>query len=235
MSIDYAGGRFAPRAALVEAHRDAWSRIGTAGDWWRAPARVAMIEEVRAAATCALCRERRAALSPNAVAGNHDTHSDLPSSAIDAVHRIVTDPGRLTRAWFDHIISSGLSAARYVELVSVVATTVVIDTTHRAMGLPLPPPPAVIDGPLGQQLEHDVVDDGAWLWLARRDDDLASATGLPAVPNIRRALSLVPSAPALFFRAFMPHYRLRGLDFAISQAQAEFVASRVSALNECFY
>ena len=61
------------------------------------------------------------------------------------------------------------------------------------------------------------------------------AFGLPRAPNIGRAMGLVPSAVALFFLTFRPHYALRDVPLAISQAQAEFIASRVSALNECFY
>jgi hypothetical protein len=60
-------------------------------------------------------------------------------------------------------------------------------------------------------------------------------TGLPAVPNIFRAMGLVPDAVALFFSTFRPHYALKDIELSISQAQAELVASRVSAWNECFY
>ncbi len=62
-----------------------------------------------------------------------------------------------------------------------------------------------------------------------------SPTGLPTVPNIGRAMGLVPSAGALFFTTFYPHYQLTDINLSISQAQAEFVAARVSSLNECFY
>ena len=48
-------------------------------------------------------------------------------------------------------------------------------------------------------------------------------------------MGLVPDAVALFFGAFRPHYALKDIPLSISQTQAEFVASRVSALNDCFY
>ncbi len=60
-------------------------------------------------------------------------------------------------------------------------------------------------------------------------------TGLPRVPNIARSMGLVPSAVDLFFGTFRPHYSLKDIPLSISQAQAEFVASRTSAINECFY
>ena len=71
--------------------------------------------------------------------------------------------------------------------------------------------------------------------LTRVDDRTATVTGLPGAPNIARSMGSVPSAVALFFTAFRGHYALRDIPLAVSQPQAEFVASRVSALNQCFY
>ena len=97
------------------------------------------------------------------------------------------------------------------------------------LDLPAPDP-----GEAGGEVLGETVDIGAWLPVMNRNEDLAD-TGLPSVPNIARAMSLVPRAVALFFGAFRPHYRLKDIHLAISQAQAEFIASRVSALNACFY
>jgi len=66
-------------------------------------------------------------------------------------------------------------------------------------------------------------------------EDTLADTGMPRVPNIARSLGLVPSALTLFFNTFRPHYALKDIDLSISQAQAEFIAARVSAMNECFY
>ena len=47
---------------------------------------------------------------------------------------------------------------------------------------------------------------------------------------------LVPSALKLFFDTFNPSYYMRpNAAFSISRPQVELVASRVSAVNECFY
>jgi len=235
MAIDYAGARYAPRAELIEAHADAWRQIGEPGTWWTGQDRRAMVEEARNARRCSTCLRRADALSPSHITTPHDTCTSLSDDAIDVIHRIVTDPGRLSRTWFDGIRMLGMPATHYVELVSVVATSVIVDTLHRALDLNLPALPLVVAGQPSRIEEDDLVDEGAWVPIKRRTDASATATGLPADPNIRRAMSMVAGAPMLFFRAFMPHYRLRGLDFAISQGQAEFVASRVSALNQCFY
>ena len=67
--------------------------------------RVAIAREVRAARRCAFCAERRAALSPTAVSGAHDAATDLRPAIVDAVHRVVTDPGRLSRCFADEVIA----------------------------------------------------------------------------------------------------------------------------------
>ena len=222
------------RDDLREGHATAWADIAQPGVSWTGADRVAIVAEARAALDCDLCSARQSELSPNAVQGDHDTASALPASVVDAVHRLRTDPQRLTRAWFDALVPDQLSQPAYVELVSLVCTSVIIDTQHNALGLPVASLPDPVAGDPGGELLEDSVDIGAWLPVVRTEADLAD-TGLPSVPNIARSLTLVPRAAALFFGAFRPHYRLKDLHLAISQAQAEFVASRVSALNQCFY
>src|SRR5207247_8482566 len=99
--------------------------------------------EARGTAHCALCGERRKSLSPGAVQGRHDGAHALPENVVDAVHRIRSDPARLSRSWFDRVISGGLEVTRYVELVSVTSFMAGLDYFARALGvqpLPLPAP-----------------------------------------------------------------------------------------------
>jgi alkylhydroperoxidase family enzyme len=236
MTIDYANARYAPPASLVAAHSDAWTRIGRAGAFWSGTQRAALVAESRAALRCSLCERRQAALSPFSIDGRHDGASGhLPSTAVELAHRLTSDPGRLTRRWFDRLRAAGLDAGAYVEAVSVIASGVVIDTLHRALGVELAPlPEDQSDGPNGVS-NLLARDEGAWVPIAPRDSDAPTATRLPAVPNIARALSLVPDAVSLFFRTFTPQYQLTGGNFAISRSEVEFVAARVSALNQCFY
>jgi hypothetical protein len=222
------------RDDLREGHATAWAEIAQPGVSWTGADRLAIVAEARSALDCNLCSARKSALSPNAVQGDHDASSNLSAPIVDAIHRLRTDPQRLTRSWFDSLIPDQLSQPAYAELVSLVCTSVIIDTEHNSLGLPVPALPEAADGEPDGELLDDTVDIGAWLPVMKTEADLAD-TGLPTVPNIARALSLVPSAAALFFVAFRPHYRLQQLHLAISQAQAEFIASRVSALNQCFY
>jgi len=100
-SFDYAGLALPIPDAMRAAHRRAWERLAAPGAWWTGAERVAIAAEVRASRTCALCHERKAALSPHALAGEHAAAGGLPAPAVEAAHRIASDPGRLTHAWYD--------------------------------------------------------------------------------------------------------------------------------------
>jgi len=218
---------------LREAHDRALKKIVRPGPSWTGAERRAMVESARSATNCSYCAARKSALSPSHVSGEHEDATDLPAVVVDAIHRIRTDPGRLTRSWFDEV-TAAIGQPAYVELVSVVNTSVIIDTLHSALDQPLPSLPEAEPGDPTQAATGDVVDAGAWVPITRAARDMAD-TGLPAVPNILRAMGLVPEAVALFFSTFRPHYSLKDIKLSISQAQAELVASRVSAWNECFY
>ena len=227
------------RDDLRTGHAQSWAELAKPGAFLTGATRIAVVREARAALDCPLCAERKAALSPFAVTGAEhatlvDTGELLDASIVDVIHRLRTDPGRLTRAWFDEIIAAGVGVGTYVEVVSVVTTTVIVDTLHRSLGLETPELPEPVAGQPSGETNLNAVDAGAWVPVMAGQQDLAE-TGLPTVPNIARAMGLVPSAVALFFRTFRPHYQLKDIQLTISQAQAEFVASRVSSLNECFY
>lgn len=220
-------------AHLKDSHAASWTAIGAPGDFYTAQERIEFVRVAREAIECEFCRARKAALSPAAVDGDHNSGSHLPDVIVDMVHRLRTDPGRLTRSWFD-AVTAQISQQAYVEIVSVVNSSVIIDTLHNALGLGVPPLPRPQSGrPKGTYNEH-AVDDGAWVPILAADRSMAD-TGMPRVPNIARSLGLVPSALDLFFNTFRPHYALKDIQLSLSQAQAEFVASRVSSLNECFY
>ena len=218
---------------LKAAHGQSWQAIAKAGDFFTGAERVAFVHAARAALSCSLCSSRLAALSPFSLLGEHADEDGLDPVIVDVIHRIAVDPGRLTRAWFDEV-TRHISQKEYVEIVSVVATSVIIDTLHNAVGLSLARLPAPQEGNPAKQFNTAAVAGGAWVPMLTGEDTLAD-TGMPRVPNIARSLGLVPSALTLFFNTFRPHYALKDIDLSISQAQAEFIAARVSAMNECFY
>jgi hypothetical protein len=243
MPFEYAGLSLPIPEAMRAAHRRAWQRLAAPGAWWTGAERVAIAAEVRAARTCTLCRERKAALSPHAIAGEHAATAPLPAPAVEAAHRIASDPGRLTRAWHEKTLAAGLSDAHYVELLGILVTVVNLDALHRALGVapePLPEPRA---GEPSRE-RPPALQGAAWVpWLAldsRPGRELFEGRRL--VPNVARALSLVPDAVQQLKELSAVHYLPiddvidpRARVQALSRAQMELVAGRVSALNECFY
>jgi hypothetical protein len=165
----------------------------------------------------------------------------------------VTDPGRLTRRWFEQVIASGTSDVEYVETVGVVVTVVSIDTFCRAIGVPLHRLPAPAPGEPHRRKPRTAHQRGeAWVPMIHPKDlegslDTEEERALArywkgTLANIRRALSLVPEEayswfqlvetqylPGKWMRDFANEYR------AITHAQIELIAGRVSVLNQCFY
>ena len=124
--ISYRGADVLVREDLPAAHQRTWDRLPQPGNWWTGAERIAIAAEVRAAADCAFCRERKAALTPNSVQGAHTPSGALLSdAAVDAVHRIASDPARLSKTWFEQTRDAGLSDGHYVELLGIVVALVV--------------------------------------------------------------------------------------------------------------
>jgi hypothetical protein len=235
------------RQELRDALSTACLALCEPGVWWTGAERVKIAGETRAARSCSLCSKRKVALSPHATPGSHDAASDLSESAIEAIHRIVSDPGRLSQAWYQRTTSSGLSDAAYVELLSVVAITTAVDTFDRASGAPLRPLPAPLPGMPTQQRPAGAKPGLGWIpMLAPEDvtsDDppLYTSTGRIG-GNVHRALSLVPRAMMQFWDMFetlyLPQDAMRdfGREYrAINHAQIEMLAARVAVRNQCVY
>lgn len=221
--------------------------VASPGTWWTAKERVAAAQAAREAVDCALCRARAAAVSPNAVQGRHDSGADLPEAIRDVVHRVRVDSGRLSRAWFDQVLAAGLTDARYVELVGVVAMTAGVDYFARALGVPLWPLPEPRAGEPLRRRPSGARAHGAWVPTIAPGDaagpeaDLYPA-GATVLPNIATALSLVPDEVRVLRRLstalYMAIEHVPGPTYRrgpLERRQMELVAARVSALNQCFY
>ncbi len=206
------------------------------GTWLKANERFAVLQEVRNAASCKLCAERKQALSPYAVEGEHDSLGELPENFVEVIHRIKTDSGRLTKRWFDTVISEGLSEETYIELVGLVATSVILDTYATGIGdeLKAAEKSKIEDREPIRKKNPGVVEDGAWVPLLDVPPG-GDVAGLPAAPNIARAMGLVPLAIEQFFGVMRCHYNLTDLSFDIDRTQVELIAARVSSYNDCFY
>jgi len=242
----YASTPFPIRDDLKAAHARAWARIARSGTWWDGAERVAIASETRLAPSCTLCRRRKEALSPLAIEGAHDSLSQLPEIVVEVVHRVVTDAGRLGERWYRDVIASGLTAEQYVEIVSVVAHLVAIDTMARGLGIDALPLPNPKPGSPSHYRPEVAKAGGAWVpWVEPADAGEVEVRIYPSdrpPANIMKAMSLVPAEVRSFFdlvtHQYLPGEVMR--DFsreyrAISHAQIELLAARVSALNRCLY
>ncbi|MBW1685709.1 MAG: hypothetical protein JRS35_11705 [Deltaproteobacteria bacterium] len=246
-SIHYDGAPYPVRSDITASHRRSWERLANAGTWWSSAERVAIAAEVRNAIGCRLCLARKEALSASAVEGQHDSTTALPEAAIDVAHRVTSDPGRLSRSWFDGIMAAGLSEGQYVESIGIVVTLVSIDDFCRALGLPLHPLPSPLPGEPSRYTPEGVTREDGWVSMiasgrtGEAEADLFAEFPGGRTGNVIRAMSLVPDAVRELHDLSASHYlpaknviKLRQ-GRAIDRMQIEFIAGRVSALNECFY
>ncbi|MDG2278517.1 MAG: alkylhydroperoxidase-related (seleno)protein [Pseudomonadales bacterium] len=238
------------RSDLVDAHDRVWRSISQAGTWLTAEQRVAVLQASRSALICVLCGERKSALSPNAVQGVHEgVTSILSREAIDVVHKLVTDPGRITRAWVNGCLANGLTDAEYVEIAGLTSAIMVVDTFHAALGLPLRDVPVPRSGEPARNRPTTARKEDSYVPMIPQDGlqgDYSNLYDLSSrfVPNVHRAFSLVPEATRCaddlmashyFPYEQVPAYTDADHDYAINKVQMELLASRVSIRNDCFY
>ena len=246
MAISYSESAWKIRSDLAECHESYWARLASPGSWWTGAQRVALAAEVRAAGECSLCGRRKQALSPYGIEGEHDRASrELSAVAVDVAHRITTDASRLTREWFDRVLEQGLSAERYVEIVGTVVAVVSIDSFCRAIGVPLHALPEPRGGEPNRYRPASASQEEAWVPVVPADNTGTPEADLwPAKRTgwVVRAMSLVPdevrTLADLSAAHYLPHSAVidpRASRGALSRAQIELIAGRVSALNECFY
>jgi hypothetical protein len=241
-SLDYTAAGAPIRDDLRATHAMVLEHFSRPGCWFSGRERIAIAAESRLAVGCPLCRERRSALSPEHVQGEHATTGALKPPLVELIHRVRTDPGRLSRRFFDAVIAAGLRDGEYVEAVGIVALAAGLDFLCRALGVPVLPLPGPLPGVPSRHRPSGLQEGIAWVPLlppeAASGPDADIYGGADFVPNIVRALSLVPDHVRVLRTWSDAHYvALRDLTArrAIDRPQIELVAARVSALNECFY
>lgn len=243
--ISYSAALVPVRDDFAAAHTRFWQRLAAPGTWWTGAERVAIAAEVRHARHCALCQARQAALTPAAVQGHHDHLGTLPDAAVDVIHRVVTDPGRLSRQWFQETLAAGLAAEQYVEILGALVALVSIDSFCRGIGVPLHPLPEPQPGAPSRYRPPGAIQEEAWVPMIpveRATGAEADLYGGQAVGNVIRAMSLVPDEVRTLLDLSTVHYlpRGQGRDLsastgALNRMQMELIAGRVSALRQCFY
>lgn len=246
-AVSYEDAPFEVRDELPDSHSRYWARLSAPGAWLTSAEKIAIADEVRSAHLCPLCQQRKKALSPRSVSGEHTVVSDLRQPIIDIVHSMVNDASRQTRSWYQDMLSAGLSDGEYVEVVGTVVAMVSIDSFAIGIGVPLRALPAPGHGePTHYRPATAVATADAWVPMVPADNAGTPEADLwPSgrTGNVVRAMSLVPDEVRTLKELSDAHYlempkvRLPGIDAgrALNRSQMELVAGRVSALNQCFY
>jgi len=242
---DFDSTTLSVREGLDRELQRAWVRLAAPGSWWSGAERLAIAAEARNAPTCGLCRQRKEALSPYTVRGEHDFLGTLSPTAVEVVHRIATDAGRLKRSWVESVLGDDLSEEQYVEIVGVVALVTALDTFDRALGRLIRPLPAPLPGAPAKRRPAGARRDLAWVHTVAPQDlapDDPDPYAVHGEKNIHRALSLVPQEVFNFFdldvELYLKDHEIREFGTerrALTHAQIEMLAARVSALNGCYY
>ena len=244
--FDYNQAPYPIREDIAPTYRAYWEKLARPGSWWSGAERVAIAAESRNAPACRLCDARKQALSPGAVTGEHDRGEGLPDTAVDAIHRVVTDQARITRKYVEDNAASGLSKEAYVELVGIVVAVFSIDEFHRALGLDLEKLPTPEPGEISRYRPAMLSEDMGFVPTVPRDGDVGNEADLWShgrTANVVRALTLVPDAlrdwRAIAAAQYLSLQEMGNLGHhearSINRMQMELIAGRVSAVNECFY
>ncbi|NKB38393.1 MAG: hypothetical protein GKR93_14720 [Gammaproteobacteria bacterium] len=233
------------REDLKTALAVAVNEVAQVGAWLSGDQRLAVANEARHAWDCKLCQHRKEALSPYAIEGEHDHHGDLPEPWVEAVHRIVTDSGRITESWYESMIVAGIIEDELIEILSLTTMVTCMDTFTNGIGMKPLALPESADQNLPARKRPEGAKRGPGWALTVGPDDAGPEFGNfydTGHQFIRRSLTLVPDELNRFWNLMNPLYmanpamnELDDIERAISRAQIEYVATRVSAYLDCFY
>jgi hypothetical protein len=163
------------------------------------------------------------------------------------IHKITTDPGRLSKQWYEQLLADGLEDTQYIETLGVVIRTVSIDSFCRGIGMPPHPLPSPVAGEPSRRRPPSARVDVAWVPMIPNGEETGPDADIywgRRAPNVIRAMSLVPDEVRSSIHILLPPQYLDPANVpdprvdvgrAISRSQMELLAARVSALNQCFY
>lgn len=231
------------RADLTEAMSAAWDALSKPGSGFTGSQRVAMARVARAA--LADDEPLPPWVRPSTV-DDRAADADLAPHLADAVYRLTLHAKTLTEDWYRDVLSMAeLTPQQWVEAIEVVIVVVSVDGFASAAGLPQAELPAAEAGtPTGSAAEVQAKPARHhWVPVVHREDDAEGYYGGAAmVPPVVRALSAVPSSRTtqrkLISAMYMDGAAMADMNWTrgtLDRRQIELVASRLSALRECFY
>ncbi len=189
-----------------------WQRLAAAGNWLTGTQRVAVA----------------------AAARGDEVDADVPSAVVDAARRIHDAPATITLEWLDAIRSTGVTDGEYVEVVGVVAQLRAIDSCEFGLGREQRALPDPVPGdPARAEIEGAGLD-GGWVPTIGPAFPLSVLSLAPpehdAMVDLSEAFYLAPRGGEGYTMGNQ-HVVRDGL----TRSQIEFVASRTSLVNDCFY
>ena len=225
---------------IAELHRSQLKDLGSAGTWGTGAQRLAVASEARQASIDAAVLEAPANGLP-------EPEVTLPDTVKTFIQKLAVNPKDVDQTVCDAARRNGLSDEEYVEIVGIVSRVVSIDLFARGVGAAMHPLPTARDGsptrvrPASAVREHAIVPT-----VPNSPDGGADAEELYRgirQPYIMRALSLVPGELRAHLELeeaqYMPMSKVMVPDYrhheGVARSQAEVVAGRVSAINECFF
>ena len=197
-----------PSPSRLASVQEAWRNLTAAGPSFTAAERVTVINIARAAWS----------------GGTQPVDDPMR----EAAHWVAADAGGLTAAVVTDFEARGLDRFRYLEVVGIVARLANVDFYMRGIGGALPVAlPADDAQPTGDIAPEAALTDG---WVPALGPLRApfSLDALPAEGNALRAIH-----EPMYIE--MSEIGNGGYRDELTKAQIEYIASRASYLNECFY
>lgn len=198
-----------PHPSRAAALQRAWANLTTSGPTLNSSERVSVLAAARAAWA-------------------DDGDSNRGGLLEEAAYWLAKDAGGLTGAVVADFESRGLDRFRYLEVVGLVARLSNVDFYLRGLGAELIAlPEADSTSPTGEIAPSAAMTDG---WVPATGPLFAPAS-LDAFPAEGAALRDIHEP------MYMPMKEIGDAAFVdvLNRAQIEFIASRTSFLNECFY
>jgi hypothetical protein len=242
---------FKVREDLQAAYQRYRHWLSRPGEWWTGAERVTIVKETRRGWDCLLCARKKEALSPKSIAENHSPDSPLSRQVVEAVHRIVSDPSRLSEQWVLELKQEGFGYPQIIELIGIVTTGIAIDYLFWGLGLETP---ALPDPRPGNPTGGEPQDSGfhtAWVPTVIPEEAVGkvkafydtASNPMGGVAHVMQALSLAPETLLAFYDLaaviYLPPGKVAnpgsGTGRSITRPQIELLAATVSAANACHY
>lgn len=219
-------------AGRIDIFNAIWQRLAEPGYWWNAEEKQAIAQACRDARPKAIFERDQRDIT---TLSNKRENGNLSELTLHVVDKICTEPGNISPTWAQHAISE-LGEGAYAEIIGIIILLLPVDLLCHYLGAELMPLPSPQTGEPSREYPLDLRDNGAWI------RQTATAIDNPELVNVSRAISIVPRENELR-RALVDAMYMEGHSFfdtrwerkAVSRRQLEIVATRTSAINECFY